>query len=52
MEKIKQCISWNRSETINNINNEVMLYPLQYRFQPILKDIKHKNIQDNNWNYI
>ena len=43
MKKIKQCISFTRSETIHKVNNEVMLYSLHTLFTPIVQSIKNKN---------
>tara|TARA_B110000285_G_scaffold14997_1_gene14779 strand:+ start:289 stop:654 length:366 start_codon:yes stop_codon:yes gene_type:complete len=43
MKKIKQCISFTRSETIHKVNNEVMLYSLHTLFTPIVQTIKNKN---------
>ena len=43
MKKIKQCISFTRSETIHKVNNEVMLYSLHTLFTPIVQNIKNKN---------
>lgn len=45
MKKIKQCISFTRSETIHKVNNEVMLYSLHTLFTPIVQSIK--NIKKN-----
>lgn len=38
---LKKCISFNRFETIFNINNELCLYPLHYNFIP-----------NDDWTYI
>tara|TARA_Y100001958_G_scaffold151290_1_gene136064 strand:- start:4606 stop:5100 length:495 start_codon:yes stop_codon:yes gene_type:complete len=42
IECIKKCISFNRFETIFNINNDLSLYPLHYNFIP----------NDDGWIYI
>ena len=42
IKKIKSCISFNRFETIRNINKEPSLYPLHKLFKPRIKD----------WNFI
>lgn len=41
INSIKKCLSFNRFETIYNINNEICLYPLHYNFIP-----------DDDWEYI
>jgi len=46
MKKIKQCLSFTRSETIHKVNNEVMLYSLHTSFTPIVKRSKNKRIKN------
>ena len=36
IENIRKKISFNRYETMNNINNDVTLYPLTYIFKPLV----------------
>ena len=51
MKKIKQCISFNRFETIHNINNEVMLRPLHRLFEPIFPS-RERGVEKTSWDYI
>jgi len=44
IENMKKKISFNRYETLNNINNDGTLYPLTYRFKPLLYKTR-----ENNW---
>ena len=46
MKKIKQCLSFTRSETIHKVNNEVMLYSLHTSFTPIVKRSINKSIKN------
>lgn len=47
IENIKKNISFNRYETLNNINNNGTLYPLTYRFKPLLYKTR-----ENNWTHL
>ena len=47
IENIKKNISFNRYETLNNINNDGTLYPLTYRFKPLLYKTR-----ENNWTHL
>ena len=51
MKKIKQCISFNRFETIHNINNEVMLRSLHRLFEPIFPS-RIRGAEKTSWDYI
>tara|TARA_B100000902_G_C27192293_1_gene854537 strand:+ start:244 stop:789 length:546 start_codon:yes stop_codon:yes gene_type:complete len=54
MDQIKYCISFNRFETINNINNNPSLYSLRRLFNPICSRYNKlkKNEEKIEWIYI
>ena len=51
MEKIKQCISFSRFETIHNINHEMILYSLHTMFsgEKRIKGIKNNSMLLSKW---
>ena len=51
MKRIKSCISFNRFETIHNINKETMLYSLHKMFK-ITKRDEEDNIYSIEWDTI
>ena len=51
MKRIKRCISFNRFETIHNINKETMLYSLHKMFK-ITKRDENDNIYSIEWDTI
>ena len=51
MKKIKQCISFNRFETIHNINKEVKLRSLHRLFEPIFPS-RERGVEKTSWDYI